>query len=157
GMRPDAIVSGSVLTTKPLMQATATIPIVMVSSEEELLAASRQPVRPAPNVTGTINNALEGVPRSLYHLTAMAPGLARMAALVNPANAAHAAYHSTLEAAARAARLRCEFVEASAPQDLARAVERAATTGRAMMVMSDDTFYDERHGIVELAVMNRIP
>ncbi len=156
-VKPDVIVSGSVLATKPLMQATATIPIVMVSSEEEVLVASRQPTRPAANVTGTINNALEGVARSLYHLAAMVPGLARIAALVNPANAAHAAYHAALEAAARAARIRCEFIEASAPQDLARAVERAVATAQAMTVMSDDTFYDERHGIVELAVMNRIP
>ena len=156
-MKPDVIVSGSVLTTAPLMQATTAIPIVMVSAEEAL-GTSRQPVRPAANVTGTINNALESVPRSLYHLAAMLPGLARVAALVNASNAAHAAYRATLEGAARAARVRCEFLETSAgTQDLAHAVERAAASAQAMLVMSDDTFYDERHAIVELAVMNRVP
>src|SRR2546425_1144838 len=64
---PDVIVSGSTFVTPPLMQATKTIPIVMVTAEEAL-ATSRQPTRPAPNVTGTVNNALEQVPRS-FQLT----------------------------------------------------------------------------------------
>ena len=153
---PDVIVSGSTLTTPVLMKATPTIPIVMVTAEEPLVA-SRQPTRPAPNVTGTANNAQEQVPRALQHLVAALPTVTHIAALVNPSNAAQASYRSAIESAARAARLRCEVVEAPAKSDIEGAVERAASVAQAMLLMSDAGFYDERRNIAELAVMNRIP
>jgi len=153
---PAVIVSGSTLVTPALIEATRTIPIVMVTAEEAL-ATTRQPTRPAPNVTGTVNNALEQVPRTLAHLVAAVRGLTRVAALVNPSNAAHAPYRGAIESAARAARVRCDFVEAPAKPDIQRAVERAASLAQALMVMSDADFYDERRNIAELMMVNRIP
>ncbi len=153
---PDVIVSGSTFATPPLMQATKTIPIVMVTAEEAL-AMSRQPTRPAPNVTGTVNNALEQVPRSFQLTASVVPNLARVAALVAPTNAAYLAYRSTLESGARAARLHLELVEVPTRNDLKRAVERAASIAQAMVVMSDADFYNQRRTIVELAMINRIP
>jgi putative ABC transport system substrate-binding protein len=154
--KPDVIVSGSTLVTPPLMQATAAIPIVMVTAEEAL-ATTRIPTRPAPNVTGTVNNALEQVPRTLTHLVSVVQGATHIAVLLNTSNAAHGPYRAAIESAARAARLRCDFIEAPAKSDIQRAIERAAATAPAMMVTSDAAFYDERRSIAELAMMNRIP
>jgi putative ABC transport system substrate-binding protein len=154
--KPDVIVCGSTLTTPPLIEATKTIPLVMVTAEEALVTA-RNPTRPAPNVTGTVNNALEQIPRSLQHAHAVVPGLTRFAALINPGNPAHVAYRSALEAAARNLRVAIEHIEARARSELDRAVDRAASTGQALVVMSDATLYDDRRAIVELAMVNRIP
>ena len=154
--KPDVIVSGSTLTTAPLMAATRTIPIVMVSAEEAL-AASRIPTRPAPNVTGTVNNALEQVPRSLSHLVLALPDTAHVVALLNPSNSAHDVYRAAVDSAARAARLRCELVEVAMREELPKAMARAAGLGQALLVMSDAAFYDERRGIVELAMVQHLP
>jgi putative ABC transport system substrate-binding protein len=153
---PQLIVSGSTLTTPPLMEATKTIPIVMVTAEEALVTGG-QPTRPAANVTGTVNNALEQLPRSLQHTHAVVPNLTRFAALMNPTNGAYAAYRAALDAAARNMRLAIEHVEAPSRQDLQRAVARAAGAGQALLVMSDAALYDERRNIAELAMVNRIP
>lgn len=154
--KPDVIVSGSTLATPPLIAATKTVPIVMVTAEEAL-AATRTPTRPAPNVTGTVNNALEQVPRALSHLVLALPGTARLVALLNPSNAAHDVYRATVDAAARAAKLRCDVVQAAAREELPKAIARAAAMGQALLVMSDAAFYDERRGIVELAMVQHLP
>lgn len=153
---PDVILSGSTLATPPLMAATSTIPIVMVTAEEAL-AATRMPTRPAPNVTGTVNNALEQIPRSLSHLVLALPGTAHVTLLLNPANSAHEVYRATMESAARTARLRFDAIQASTRDELPRAIARAAGTAQALVLMSDATFYDERRGIVEQAMVHHVP
>src|SRR5205809_714140 len=82
------------------------------------------------NVPGTVNNAIDQIPRSLQHANAVLPGLTRFASLLNPSNAAHAAYRSALDAAARGMRLAIEHVDAPSRTELERAMVRAASAGQ---------------------------
>ena len=155
----DVIVSASTLTTDALLQATSTIPIVMATVEDPVISGFvKSLARPETNVTGLTANAIEQVPRHMELLLKVAPGLGKVAALVNPGNAIYAAYRSRLEWAARSARVRLIMMDASNYRDIEGAFRSlAAAPVGGLIVMSDGTFYTERNTIAELAARYRIP
>ncbi len=128
---PDLILVQSGPATRALMQATKTIPIVMigVASPVELgLVVDYR--KPGGNVTGASYLADESARRLLQFLKETAPRLRSVAVFVNASNPAAAAFGKRMRADAEALGLQAQIVEVSGPGDFEAAfaaIRRANT------------------------------
>src|SRR5262249_2125555 len=108
-------VPGGTATVLAVKAATSTIPIVFIVTEDPVrlgLAASL--ARPGGNLTGANIFTAELVAKRLELLRELVPGAARMAVLVNPADAAIAETTvKEVEAAARALGLQIQVFNVS--------------------------------------------
>jgi putative ABC transport system substrate-binding protein len=140
--------------------ATATIPIVFLVSDDPVrLGLVASLARPGGNLTGINFVSAELVAKRLELLRELVPGAARVAVLVNPANAA--ATETTLRdvpPAARAVGLQIQVLNA----DTSREIDAAfATLVRerpdALFVASSPYFTSRRVQFVQLAARHAIP
>jgi putative ABC transport system substrate-binding protein len=140
--------------------ATTTIPIVFaIGNDPVALGLVASLARPGGNLTGVnfLNNELAA--KQLGLLRELVPGAARVAVLVNPANAMNA--ETTLreaEAAARAMGLQIHALNASTSREIDSAF---ATFLRerpdALFVSGDGLFTSRRVQIVQLATLHKVP
>src|SRR5262245_40330117 len=87
-LAPDAIVATGISTVGPLLQLTRTIPIVFPAASDPVAAGLVESLaRPGGNLTGINLFSGELTAERLEFLREMVPGAARIAVLVNPANA----------------------------------------------------------------------
>jgi putative ABC transport system substrate-binding protein len=140
--------------------ATATIPVVFLVAEDPVrLGLVASLARPGGNLTG-INffNAELGAKR-LELLRTLVPGAARVAVLVNPANARTTETTLTdLEPAGRAMGLQLQVLNASSRRDIDKAFETLLRDRPdAVFVSLDTTFADRRVQLVHLASRHAIP
>jgi putative ABC transport system substrate-binding protein len=156
----DVLLAGSSASTRACKAATATTPIVMLASADavgEGLVASL--ARPGANITGvTFLAGPEIAGKQLELLREIAPAASRVAVLLNPRNASHAAFVVELKKASRTLAVQLQTVAADSPSQLANAFavmekERAA----AMLVLTDAMFLGERRRITELARSGALP
>lgn len=140
--------------------ATTTIPIVFLTAEDPVrLGLVASLARPAGNLTGInfLNNELAA--KRLALLRELVPGAARVAVLVNPANAATA--ETTLreaQAAARAMGLQVQVFNASTSGEINAAFESLARERPDALFVGGDGFFNSRHvQIVNLASRYAIP
>src|SRR5262249_27689687 len=134
--------------------ATTTIPVVFLVNEDPVrLGIVASLARPGGNLTGVNIFNAELVAKRLEFLRELVPAAARVAVLVNPANARPA--ESTLrdvEPAARAMSLRIQVVNASSGREI-----EAAFAGfvrdrpDALFVSADPLFYARRVQLANLA------
>jgi putative ABC transport system substrate-binding protein len=126
--------------------ATATIPIVFVIAEDPVrLGLVTSLARPGGNMTGANFVSAELVAKRLELLRELVPGAARVAVLVNPANAAHA--ESTLKevrAAAAAMGLEIEAFNGSTGSEIKAAFARIARERFDALFVSNDPFFSSR-------------
>ena len=140
--------------------ATETIPIVFVIGEDPVrLGLVASLARPGGNLTGANFVSAELVAKRLALLRELVPAAARVAVLVNPANAMRA--ESTLkelQAAAGAMGLQIEALNASTSSELNAAF---ATFGRerpdALFVSSDPFFTSRRVQVILHTTRHAIP
>ena len=140
--------------------ATATIPVVFLVAEDPVrLGLVASLARPSGNLTG-INffNAELGAKR-LELLRTLVPGAARVAILVNPANAQTTETTlRDLEPAGRAMGLQLQVLNASSSRDIDKAFEALARDRPdAVFVSLDTSFADRRVQLVHLASRHAIP
>ena len=105
-LKVDVIVAGGTTSTQAAMQATTTIPIVMVGTGDPLgtgLVASL--AKPGGNVTGVTQLGAEVAGKRMQILKETVPNIARVAFLRNRANPSHVPYFNDIQAAARELRL----------------------------------------------------
>ena len=111
---PDLILVQSVPATRALMQATKSIPIVMIGVgtpvELGIIADYR---KPGGNVTGASYLADESARRLLQFLKEAAPHLRSVAVFVNPSNQAAAALVKQMRADAVSIGIQAQIVEVS--------------------------------------------
>jgi putative tryptophan/tyrosine transport system substrate-binding protein len=102
GLKVDVIAASGNATIEALMQATTTIPIVMISSGDPVGAGFvRSLARPGGNVSGLANLA-EGLSvKWLELLTQSVPGITRVGVVMVPNTPAHATYLGEIKAAAQ--------------------------------------------------------
>ena len=159
-LQPDIILSNTTPTTTALLQQTRTIPIVFVLVADPVgsgFVASFP--RPGGNATGFTNIEPTMPSKWLELFKEIAPRIARVAALFNPATARYAEYYlGPLKAAAASF-----AVEASAApvQDISEIEPIIAAQARepngGLIVMPDTFMNEHRSEITSLAARYRLP
>ena len=140
--------------------ATTTVPIVFLVSDDPVrLGLVASLARPGGNLTGINFVSTELAAKRLELLRELVPGAARVAVLVNPANAA--ATESTLrdmQPAARAIGLQIEVVNAdTSPEIDAAFATFARDRPDALFVATSPFFTSRRVQLVQLAARHAIP
>jgi len=140
-------------------EATTTIPIVFLVGEDPVrLGLVTSLARPSGNLTGINLFNAEITAKRLTLLHELVPTAVRVAALVNPANAANKTVAKDADAAGRAMGLPVRVHWAST----SREIEAAFATfvderPDALLVAGDDFFNSRRVQLVHLASHHRVP
>jgi putative tryptophan/tyrosine transport system substrate-binding protein len=150
-----------VLTAQPAIraakQATKTIPIVMVTTQDPVAAGFINSLaKPGGNITGvtTLQRELSG--KRLELLSEVLPGLSRVAALMNATSIGD---FKMYEAPARILKLQLHSVGVRGPDpDLEHAFQAVVKTrAGALITVSNAVLNRHTEKIAELAIKNRLP
>jgi putative ABC transport system substrate-binding protein len=158
--RVAVIATGSAPSIFAAKAATMTIPIVFVAGEDPVrLGLVASLARPGGNLTGINFLANELAAKRLELLRELVPGAARMAVLVNPANATTTeSTLSSVEAAARGMGLQIQVVNASTIREIDAAFATLASErSDALFVGSDAFLVDRRVQLAQLAACHALP
>ena len=140
--------------------ATTTIPIVFIVAEDPVrLGLVASLARPGGNLTGVNFFNAELAAKRLELLRELVPGAARVAVLVNPANATNA--ETTLrdvEPAARAMGLQIQVLNASTSREIDAAFATFARERPDALFVGGDAFFTSRRvQLAHLAARHAIP
>ena len=159
-LQVEVIVSGGSAATRPLKQATKTIPIVMAQDDDPVgngFVASL--ARPGGNITGLSNLGADLSGKRLELLKEIAPRISRVAVMTNKTVVSNPQALKETELAAQALRLKLQQIDVPSADEIEPAF-RAANKGRAeaIVIMIGGPILNS-HGsqIRELAVKNRLP
>ncbi len=156
---PDVILVQSAPATRALMQATKTIPIVMIGVgnpiEYGMVADYR---KPGGNVTGASYLADESVRKTLQLLKEAAPRLESVAVFNNPSNEAAAPMVKLMREDAEALGMQAQIVEVSTPGDFeaAFAAIRRANT-ESILLPPEPLIRNNRVAIADFAQAKKLP
>ena len=156
---PDLILVQSVPATRALMQATKSIPIVMIGVgtpvELGIVADYR---KPGGNVTGASYLADESARKLLQFLKEVAPHLRSVAVFVNPSNPAASAFVKQMRLDGVAFALQMQTVEVSGPGEFeaAFAAIRRANT-ESILLPPEPLIRSNRDAIADFAQIHGLP
>jgi putative ABC transport system substrate-binding protein len=159
-LRPDVILSHNTPTTGALLQQTRTIPIVFAIVSDPVgsgfVASFAQP---GGNITGFTNIEPTMAGKWLELLKQIAPRVARVAFLFNPATAPYAEYYlGPFRAAASSFALEVIAAPVREPSDLESAIAaQARTANGGLVIMTDSFLVAHRAKITSLAARYRLP
>jgi putative ABC transport system substrate-binding protein len=157
--RVDLILTGSSPGALAAKGATATIPIVMVTTGDPVgdgIVVSL--ARPGGNVTGVtaLGQALNA--KRLELIKEAVPGVTRVGVLVNPGSSYTARFLGERDAAARTLGLELRLLEADDPARLEKVLAALpAERLGALMVQTNAMYITHRRRIVELVAKSRVP
>jgi putative tryptophan/tyrosine transport system substrate-binding protein len=159
-LQPDLIVTQNTPGTAAILQQTRVIPIIFVNIVDPVgsgLVANF--LRPGGNVTGFVSLESAIVGKWLELLKEVAPRVARVAVLFNPATAPFAEYYLTpFKAAARS--FAVEVVPAPV-RDLAALetviAELADKSNSGLIILPDSFLIAHRAAVTSLAARHRVP
>ena len=155
----DVIVVGSSQSARAAHRATKTVPIVLAGVGNAVgagLVASL--AKPGGNITGFTSQQDEVVGKLIGILHEVAPGVRRIAILLNESSPLHAAYWAGGQAACTALGLVALRVVANTPSQLGTAVgEIVRQRSQAVVVTSDSMYFTERAKLQELMGTTRLP
>jgi putative tryptophan/tyrosine transport system substrate-binding protein len=158
--RVAVIAAGGVPSILAVRAATTTTPIVFFVAQDPVrLGLVASLARPGGNLTGINVLSIELAAKRLELLRELVPGAARIAVLVNPANATNTeSILRGVEPAARSMGLQIQVLNASTIGEIDAAF---VTLGRerpdALFVSPDPFFIDRRVQLALLAVLHRLP
>jgi len=159
-LKVDVILAPGTAAAQAARNATATIPIVLVTAGNPVGdGLIKSFARPGGNVTGltmSVDQEIGG--KFLELLKEAVPTVSRVAVLWNPLTAPHAIMMKETEAAARALGLALSPVSARRPDEIDgafAAMSRARADG--LIVMPDPVFGSVRVRIADLARNGRLP
>ena len=158
-LKVDVIVTGGPTATRPVKEATATIPIVMATDPDPVgsgFVASL--ARPGGNVTGLATLAPEISGKQVELLKEIDSRLSRVAVLGTSTQPGTAQRLRETERAAGAFGVKHQFLDILGPEDIETAF-RAASKGRAdtLLLLASPVLTSQRTQIVDLAVKSRLP
>jgi putative tryptophan/tyrosine transport system substrate-binding protein len=157
--RPDLILVQSIPATRAAMQATTSIPIVMIGVASPVeVGIIPDYGRPGGNVTGASYLADESLRKLLQFLKEAVPRLRSVAVFTNPSNPAAAATVRALDAEAARLGVRLQNVEVSGNNDFAGAFDaiRRANT-EAILLPPEPLIRANRAAIADFAQAHRLP
>lgn len=159
-LRADLIVTGGDLAVAAVKRATRTVPVVLgvMGGDPVGLGFVASLARPGGDLVGVTSALIELHARRLGLLREAVPRLTRVAVLANAAHPPGARTRAELTVAAHRLGLELGFFEAGDLPALERALT-AMTRARmgAVLVMSDQMFFDLRDRVVALAEKSRLP
>ena len=157
--RVDIILAGSNPGALAAKKATATIPVVMVTTGDPVGGGLvTNLARPAGNLTGVtgIGEALSA--KRVQVLKEAVPRSSRLAVLTNPVSSYTGPFLKEREGIARDLRVQLRVLEASGPDQLKTAFDAMAKDRvGALLVLTDIMFITHRRAIVDLAALHRLP
>jgi putative ABC transport system substrate-binding protein len=159
-LQPDLILSHNTPTTATLLQQTRTIPIVFAVVSDPIGTGFAQSFsRPGGNVTGFTNIEPTMASKWLELLKEIAPRVARVAFLFNPATAPYAEYYlSPFKVAAASLALEAIPTPVRNTSELESAMAAQARTPNGGLVLMTDSFLvTHRAKITSLAARYRLP
>jgi putative ABC transport system substrate-binding protein len=161
GLSPDVIFASFNTQLASLAHATHTIPIVFVGASDPVGAGYVASLsHPGGNITGFTLYEPSLAGKWLGLLKEVAPGLARVAFLVNPATAVlHGTFYSqAFEAAAASLGIEAITANVQNSPDIQAVIETLGKHSGAGLIVAPDTF-SEVHGelIVSLAAQHHVP
>lgn len=157
--QPAAILCLGTPPTRAAIQATATIPLVMLAVNDPLgngFIASY--AHPGGNVTGNTGTASDVIGKQLALLKELVPRLRRLAVVYLGADPSAARVIGELGPAARALNLEPVLVDFTEAQVFASQLVRVAAAGvGGFMTISSQYFNTRRSEILDFEIRNRIP
>jgi putative ABC transport system substrate-binding protein len=159
-LRVDVLASpGGDVATVASMAATKTIPIVFMVGRDPVQAGFVASLnRPGGNATGL--NILTSVlaAKRLELLRQLVPNVELVGVLVNPNNPNAATDPRDLQSAAATLGVRLVFLQASTPEEIAKAFSSFAAQGlKAVLVNTDPYYLGRRDQLAELAARHALP
>jgi len=157
-LRVDLLVLETQPTIRAAKQATKTIPIVMVTTQDPVAAGYIDSLaRPGGNITGLTRLTRELSGKRLELLKEVLPGLSRVAALLNVGQTEND--FKPYEAPARALKIQLQLIKVREPNPDFDAAFQAAAKGRAsaLITVSGSLFNRHIKRFTELAIKNRLP
>ena len=156
----DVIVTAGSASIRPSMQATTTIPIVMVADNADPVVSGyvMSYARPGGNVTGLTGLSPDVTAKRMELLKEVVPGMSRVAVLRNPASPDRETLWSETTAAARALGVQLHAMEVASKSQLDglfQTAVRAGATG--LIVLRDPLTNTLRPHIIALAAQHRLP
>jgi putative ABC transport system substrate-binding protein len=157
-LKVNVIVTAGPTVTRPVKEATSTIPIVMASDSDPVgngFVASL--ARPGGNITGLATLSPEMSGKLLEMLKEIIPGLSRLAVIGNSANPGDAQAKKETELAAEAFKIQLQYLDVQHSKDIETAF-RAANKVRAdaLLILGNPILNTQRKQVVDLAVKNRL-
>ncbi len=155
---PALIMVVTIASVRAVQQATKTVPIVFVSTNDPVgsgLVASL--ARPGGNTTGIANQAEDTITKSVEMIRTVLPNARRVAALVNPNNPSHGKLFELFRQAAASQGLEARAFSADAPAALDVAFAAIAPwRPEALLPVGDSMFFDQRERISAFSLQQRI-
>jgi ABC-type uncharacterized transport system substrate-binding protein len=160
GLQPDVVVASSGFVVTMLLRETRTIPIVFVTATDPV--GNRyvlSQTRPGGNVTGFANNIASMGGKWLELLKEIAPGVARVAVMFNPATAPASGsfFMPPFEAAATSLGVVPSAMPISSPAEIDSVLAALGRDGGGLIVMPDNFTSVHRRAIVAQAARHRVP
>jgi len=159
-LKVDVIVAVVTQASLAAKQATAMIPIVIVSVSDPVASGLvRNLARPEGNVTGTAGSSADVVAKQMELVRALLPRASRLAVLWNPGNAVFQEQQlQVARSAAAQLRMQLQLVEARRPDELERAFASISKANPdALLVLADPMLLSEANRTAELALKHRVP
>jgi len=158
--KPDVLVVVSTRTALSAKNATSTIPIVFASVFDPVAAGLVASLaRPGGNLTGTaMGVGGEFAGKWVELLKEAMPGLSRAAVIWNSANESSAQSAESIQAAARALKIRLEMFDAGTARKLDSALSAiSASRVEGLIIAPDPYFNANRATLVQFAASKRLP
>lgn len=158
-LKVDLIVAPATPHARGALQATKTLPIVIVFAGDPVASGLvKSLARPGGNVTGLTYQAPDWSAKQLQLLNEVVSGGKRIAVIWNPSNPAHPSSFGQLESGARALQVELESLETRSPGDLDGALAALARRPAAGLIVYDDQItFVARRRIIEVTAKSRIP
>ena len=159
-LKVDVIVTAGPIATRPVKQATSTIPIVMTNEGDPVgtgFVASL--ARPGGNITGLSTLAPEISGKRIELLKEILPHISRVAVFGTSTRSDNAQSLSEVDLAAKAFGVKLQYIDVLSPNDIQNAF-RAASNGRAeavLMMAASAVVTGHRTEIIDLAAKSRLP
>ncbi len=159
GLAPDVILVYTVPATRALMQATGTIPIVMVAVGDPVdYGLVRSYAEPGANVTGASFPANDTSRKTIELLKELAPRIASVAVFVNPTSEAAELYGREMRAAGRLLGLRIDLLEVRTADDFEPAFAAILRQrSESLLLAPEPLIRSQRGAVAKFAGQNRLP
>ena len=155
----EVIVATGAPAARAAQQATATIPIVIVTLTDPLRAGFVSSLaRPGGNITGVSGPSATFIGKQLELLTDAVPGVTRVTVLLHPTHPMASPIVSELARAAQALGVQLHLLEVHDPTELDTVlVAMTRTRAEALLVPPFPLFDVQRHRILAVAAQRRLP